>query len=336
MTAKDFNTVANAPQSYVFDLDREVAAFYRDHPEQKKKIFFIDASTPQGTLYRGEETDGGEIEALLRTNVDYEKGLKEAQEEGSKFQAYLGRDNYGCVFLTLSKPGHKDILGSAATESMSQAFIFDHETGHLLCRDGLGGFNIGECVADAYATLQFIRRFGKDSASVLQKLVDLRAVEIAFGEDGDHFTSPVVEKILADSQKTDFSALTPSEIRAQAQSYALNNALDPMLIGHIVKNFRALRLRPEEILERDFSAIKGLGDLVMTTILPEEGKWGAVAVRALLEGQASFGGLKMPKPIGSEWTFLRQAVEVCASQFDKPQPKLLVISQDKKLIIPGQ
>src|SRR5690348_9306312 len=103
MTAQAFNIAANAPQPYVFDLKSEVAAFYRDHPEQKKKIFFVDASTLPGAVEYGDKKDEDEVAALLSHNGDLIINNQKAMKSGSRSDKYpdLG---YGCVMLNLSKP----------------------------------------------------------------------------------------------------------------------------------------------------------------------------------------------------------------------------------------
>lgn len=325
MTAKAFNTIAKAPESYVFDLDREVAAFYRDYPEQKKKIFFIEASTTPEQLYRGDETDLDEIAELLSTNLDLQKGVQETQVEGSKAQAYL-RLGYGCVLLN-PLPSQKNALGYKAGQAVSDAFIFDHETGHLLCEKGLSDFNLSECIADAYAALRHFQRFGKDTAAI-QKLLQRRAVEITFDKTGEHFTAPVLEKIIADSRKTDFSALTPLQTVIRAQRYAEENALEAQLVKYITNDFKTPRFKLQEMIKGDFRALHALGDFVLKTTIPEEFKWGAVAVRALLDGGLVFNGICLPKPEGNEWTRLRQAIDARAAVFEQPQKSRLIIPRD--------
>jgi hypothetical protein len=320
MTVNAFNTAA---KPYIFDLDREVAAFYRDHPALKRKLFFIDGSTLPGTLYRGEETDEDEVADLLSHNPVLLEMNKLAQKSGSRSDLYPKQD-YGCVLFNFTKPNQQNFLGYRAAPGMSEAFIFDHEAGHLLCEKGLGNdANLAESVADAYATIRHIQRFGRDSAAI-QRLLDKRAVGLTLCGAGDHFTGSVVEKIIADSLTVDFAALTPAETVERAQRYAEDNIMDPALIRRMVNDFDILGAGVEGLTRGDFSVIRYMADFVLHPVIPEEAKWAAVAVRALLDGDTGIFGARLPKPVGPEWTKLRQDIDSRAARFEQPQ-KLIVV-----------
>ncbi len=326
MAANVFNPAANIPQPYVFDLDREVAAFYRDHPEQKKKIYFIDGATLPGELYRGDEGDEDDVVDLLGHNPRLFEMNKIAQEKGSRSDLYPKR-GYGCVLFNFSKPNQQNFLGYKAPAGMSEAFIFDHETAHLLCKKGLDdNENLRECVADAYAVIRHIQRFGKDSAAI-RKLIDKRAVGLTLCGAGEHFTGAVVEKIIADSLTVDFSALTPEQTAERAQKYAEDNVMDPALIRRMANDFSILGAGVEPLMKGDFSVIRLLADFALHPIIPEEAKWAAAAVRALLDGDTGIFGARLPKPEGREWTKLRQKIDDGGARIEQPkQLKLIVVS----------
>ena len=323
MISNTFNTAANLPQPYAFDFEREVAAFYRDHPEQKRKIFFIEASTMPGAICRGDETDEDDIIALIGSNVGVMESNKLAYDSGSRSDFYT-KQGYGTICLNLSRKSQQNFLGYDAPASQSEVFIFDHETAHLLCENGLGEINQSERTADAYAVMRHIQRFGKDSPAI-RRLIDKRAVELVFGDGIGHFTAPLVEKIIADSQTTDFSALAPAETAALATRYAAENPADAAMIRRMAQEFRVLQPGLERFIKGDLSTIRLLSEMVMATTDRNLFKWGAVAVRALLDGDVNICGERPPKPEGPEWTRRRDDIDARTVKFDLPQ-KLIVVS----------
>ncbi len=326
MATQPFNAAATVLQPYVFDLDREVAEFYRDHPEQKNRIFYIDGSTLPGALYRGDEKDEDDVTEILGSNPALLLNNKTAFESGSRSDLYP-KQGYGTVLLNLSKKNQQNLLGYTAPAGQSEAFVFDHETGHLLCEKGLDdNTNLGECVADAYAVLRHIQRFGKDSTAI-RTLVGKRAVEMMLGGCGDHFTSPVVEKIIADSQKTDFSAMTPAETVERAQRYAEDNAVETNLLRRMISDFGILNCGAADlVMKGDPGVIRYMADFALHPTVPEEAKWAAIAVRTLLDGDVGIDGVRLQKPVGEEWTKLRQAIDARTTKSSQPQPKLIIVS----------
>jgi hypothetical protein len=319
MTARAFNLAA---QSYTFDLDREVAAFYRDHPEQKRRIFYIDASTMPGTLYRGKEDDIDEVAALLADNADLAAFNKIAFERGSRADRYYALE-YGTVLLNLSLPAQQNLLGVTLGNEISAAYIFDHETDHLNGEDGLSKReNRNECEADAYAMLRHIQRFGRDSPA-LEKLMQRRALEMIAALDGSHFTAPVLEKIIADNKTTDFTRLTPEETVALAGRYARENAENPLFVSYMLDSFRALRLDMSRVLDGDTQPLRELASFAMRTTVPEELKWSTAAVHALLDGDLAFDGRRLPAPAGN-WQGLRRDLDGRAARLGLNVPKLIV------------
>jgi len=324
MTTHFFNTAAFPAQPYIFDFAREVSAFYRDHPDQKRKIYFIDAATMPGSVCRGDETDEDEVEVLLRSNAGVFESNKQAYEGSSRSDFYL-HQGYGTICLNLTRNSQRNLLGYEAGTDVSDVFVFDHEIGHLLCKNGLAKTNLRECVADAYATIRHIQRFGQDSAAI-RRLVDKRAVELVFGDGVEHFTAPVVEKILADSAKMDFSKLTPTETVALAERYAIENPVDPDMTRRIAQDFKTLESGFPRLLKGDFTVIRLLDELVRNSNDPHFFKWGAVAVRALLEGDVNVNGERPPRPQGPEWTELRARLDDRASRFEPKPQKFIMVS----------
>src|ERR1700744_4181393 len=108
MTPNAFNIAASpAPDSqpYVFDFDREVAAFYRDHPALKKTLLFIDASaSPGGAICRRDEGDEDEIIGLRAGNGRLYTAAKETHETGKA--GAVRYEDYDCVILKTPRNRH--------------------------------------------------------------------------------------------------------------------------------------------------------------------------------------------------------------------------------------
>ena len=333
MTTYSFNTAASSQQPYIFNLEREVAAFYRDHPEQKRQILFIDATThPGGAICRGDETDEDEIAGLLGNNGYLYAAVKSTHKTGTGGSVRYNEEGYGCVILKMPRNQNDvSLLGYDTPSDIADVFSFDHETAHLLCPGGSEGDpRTKECIADAYAVIRHFQRFGADTG-VIRNLTAMRTVEMILGHEDDHFTAPVVEKIIADSQTTDFSALTPAETIALATRYAADNAMDVQLVSYMAGNFNALDFKPIYLAHGNFSSLRKLGELVLKTTLPEEFKWGAVAVRAILDGNIGVDGIRLPKPVSPEWARLSQDLKIRAARFEQPQRGKLIVAPDMGL-----
>lgn len=315
--AKKFQDVAQEPQPYVFDYDGEVAAFYRDWPEMKKKIFFIDASTLPANLLRGAETDEDEVAALLVCNEDLFLRIENVHKEGLGVSLkYDDNGGYDCAILKMPRSG-VSLLGPDAAPAVMAVFSFDHEVGHLLCEGGQDVFNQMECIADAYAVIRHFQCFEKKEAASIGKLAEMRAVEMFLSRDPSHFSSPVIEKILADSAKMDFSALTPAETAEAARQYAVDHAFQPQFVKLMARNIGAFDCKTETVKYEYADMLKKLYDFVMSTCVPEEFRWGAAALRAFLNGEVTIGGTRLPPPSGEQWETVRPHLDAREAEWSR-------------------
>lgn len=311
MIKQDFQSAAAAP--YAFDFAHEVAEFYAAHPAQKNKIIFVDAASNPGHVIGAD--DPAAVEARLTINPDYAANNKLAHETGSRADLYADL-GYGCVMFNTTLPQQQGMLGAAAGRAVSDAFIFDHETAHLLCKEGLGNVNMGECVADAYATIRHLQRFGVGSPAI-HRLVQRRAMETILGHNGSHFTAPVVERILSDRSRMDFAALTPEQTMDIAHQYARAAIMEGGMINRLISHSRQSGFGMAEALRGDFSGLEGFGAMLLGANNPDDFKWGAIAFRGLMSGDWAFDGKKLPKP-GPQYNRLAEALEDRSRRFGLP------------------
>ena len=181
------------PSEYVFDYEREVEGFYADHPKHKGRIFFLDVASHELRGYKGAEAE--KIKKILNTNHEVGCALAIRDRERGSEAVYYPTPGYSCVFLD-TRPYKERLIRLVAgpeASDIENVFTLDHEIGHLICPGGIEKFNLRECVADAYATIRHIQRFGADSP-YLHNIVHSRAVGLVFERgEGSHFTSPVTD-----------------------------------------------------------------------------------------------------------------------------------------------
>lgn len=332
-TTAAFKAAAQKTQPYVFDFDREVEDFYRAWPERQEDIFFIDASnSSSGSLVYGEGQDADKISEFLNDATNLSSIVAEKYKSGINGAVNYPVANIDVVILKTPKNQHHfNLLGHDAPSGMVDVFSFDHEIGHVLVApENRNEFNLNEHYADAYAVIRHLQRFGNDD-SVIKNLTAMRAAELTLQGDGSHFTSPMVEKIIADSKDTDFTALSLQETVERAKQYADENAPSRIIIKGMAGNLGAFasRLLPET-MRGDYGSLKKLGEFALSTIMPDEFKWGKAAVLAFLDGQVSFDGIRIRPPVGEEWMQLRRKLEAHEAAMSEPtQPKLIVISNNQ-------
>ena len=335
---KTFQDFAQKPETYKLDIDCYVVDFYRDYPDQKGKLFFVDADHKELILLNDTNKDkikdkpdiiripinnGMEQaiskEGLIYNGLPYEPLMRKTiyvqTEKISHF--YIMVDIGYVVFSTnMDRPGLPRLLGSVSATEMEKVFTMDHETAHIMRRCDSKSRNLWECIADANATIKHIQRFGSDS-SCIKNIVGMRAVELVFRADGgEHFTSPVTEKIIADSKTVDFSTLTPKETKLVASRYALKYMINSYLVEKMFDKFKG---KLPEIAQGNHTALRLLGNHVLSTDSAAEFKWGAVAFRNLMDGNVFCDGVRI-LPVGDEWQKMREAIDHRQVEYEARNP----------------
>lgn len=111
-------------------------------------------------------------------------------------------------------------------------FVLDHELGHVLAEHG--GRNaysrtMHECVADSFAALRHMQRFGTYSPALDSLLLHRaqRLVSLQGARHAEHFTSFTLEKLLDMRGHVDMARLTPQQTRDLATRIALAHTPKP-------------------------------------------------------------------------------------------------------------
>jgi hypothetical protein len=273
--------------NYVFDLDRESARFYRTYPEYRRKVFIIDAQ--KGAVVYPDLPEKKKVLDVLKGNEGIARyatwSVKNQVSRSVNFR------DYGCVFIDTrgSRKGNPKLLGAEASADLENFFTLQHELGHQICRHGNIASNIGECVADTYASLVYIDTFGAGNKH-LGNLAAMRAVELAFREDdGVHFTSPVVSTLPTPDKKN---------MREQATFHALHyHNKDMPALAYLEKSFDPFKGALPALAAGDFAILDSLVTTVALSDNSDVRKWGGIAARALLDGKVVCDGRRIqPDP----------------------------------------
>lgn len=201
-----------------FHFNKAVTETLRDYPQLRDTTVFINAeehpydSSP--LIMHGQDN------ALAKTYTYQDnilKSLKKSRDDGTSYAVSTFEQNGGyAVVLGAKKIPVMD--EHPLIQIIGKSFTFDHEVGHILSKR-FGKKTLNECTADAFAALRHIQKFGKDP-DFLRHVSWFRAHGLLAYNHKIHFTSPVIDRIIFDSQHQDFSKLSPQETLERAMKYA--------------------------------------------------------------------------------------------------------------------
>jgi hypothetical protein len=308
---KTFNQAAEKQDPAIFDYAREVEQVWRDFPETKNTVFFLDISKDE-LVYPGEQERKEKLIEWINNRSDLQSGIKEYNGvKGSCYQPYKG---FGFVLLYTKE--NRYTFTDRAQEILR---IFDHELGHAIIPNAhyKDGKNKAECIADAYSVIRHLQRFGADS-TFIDRLVQNRAFHFVFRKGrSTHFTSPVTEQILARRHDIAWDHLTPQETTKLARRFALEYAMHPFLLDSIDASFKEFQGKIDDIQKGDASSLQKLAKEVLSTNGPNFFKYGAMALKFCLDGQIPSLNLT-----GEYWDNMRRQLAEKQKTFDA-QGKLL-------------
>ena len=280
-----FNKAAQKQDPAVFDYAREVKQVWRDFPEKKDKLYFLDLCAKEMLVYPGDAKRKEEIRQWMSAEriILPSAELFRTVLKGSGYMPSHG------TMLLYTQENKYPFLDKKAFQAQETMFAFDHELGHAIIPNALpadGSENIAESIADAYAVVRHLQRYGAES-SVIDALAGNRTFRFIFKKDMLHLTSPVVEKILARRYEIAWDSLTPAETTQLARRFALEYAVHPVLLDVIDKDFKKLQGKTDDIEKGDVSPLQELAEIVLSTEVSAVFKYGAVALKFCLDGQAA-------------------------------------------------
>jgi hypothetical protein len=241
--------------------------------------------------------------------------LKDSTHSRERFYGYVerytaegnsavvpGLERGSIIMLNTSKNAI-NLMGPSVPLLHNVYFILDHELGHAVAENGHRNHNsqtMHECVADSFAALRHIQRFGPDTTS-LEKLMLRRAqrlVSLTGQRHAEHFTGFTLEKLLEIKDKVDIQRLSPEQTKALATRMALAHTPNDLSVQKIAKSFQPFQHLLAQGATGDLP-LRKLAHIVLRTKDYEVFKWGAPVLRGYMDGalgDMTNGTKKVPLP----------------------------------------
>jgi len=288
-TATVFNTYGGIDRESAvegFDYMAAVIDIYERYPAAKEKVHFYDL-----TARRFVEPDiraDQEVRRYMQDAQDGGRFMKWAEEyraEGNSAVIY-GLPRGRCVMLTTSARSI-NLLGKDIPAAQNVFFVLDHELGHVLAEHGgRGSYSraMHECVADSFAALRHMQRFGADSTAIEGLLLHRaqRLVSLNGPRHAEHFTSFTLEKVLEIKDRVDIARLTPQQTLELATRIAVTRTPNDLIVEKTAAAFKPFK----DALEKgEPQALNRLAYIVLNTRDYGVFKWGAPVLRGYMSGR---------------------------------------------------
>jgi|GEM_PF-1246489 len=286
-----------------FDYDAAVLEIFEMYPEAKEHLHFYDLGRQR---FVPADADG------VRTAQEWLEDSTQARERFYSYAAhYTAEGNSavvpglarGSIIMLNTSKNAINLMGPSVPLLHNVYFILDHELGHAVAENGHRNHNsqtMHECVADNFAALRHIQRFGPDTTS-LEKLMLRRAqrlVSLQGYRHAEHFTGFTLEKLLEIKDKVDIQRLTTEQTKALATRMALAHSPNDMYVQKIAQAFKPFQHMLEQGTTGDLP-LRKLAQIVLTTKDYEIFKWGAPVLRGYMDGELgdmTNGTKKIPVP----------------------------------------
>lgn len=234
------------PRAYRFDLETEARNILRDYPNLDGHTLFVSLDDPAAVFGALREVPKS-YHPLLPQVID--NCLNGALRQGCSM-AYAeeipdkltGTSFPLNVIVMMPTPPAEDFTQQYERE-LRDYFVLNHEAGHLLLplmpEAPHPRYPYVECLADAFATIRTIQKFGADDA-IHNKLAASRALNFISSGVAKHLTTTVTDRIVDEAQRQDFTALDAHDAVRAAKIYA--DALTPQLASLVVaeENYEAV------------------------------------------------------------------------------------------------
>ncbi len=247
----------------VFDFDAAVSAARRDYPLETARVTFIDLAAPDaGHALKDwlRRASPAFIQSFAEKGDTPEAALYHAAEKFllKNGVAEVDYATGNILVAASSKPASK-YLGSTATQAQQAAYVFAHELGHAVTRNGFtrdwrgadasGAASSrgtprhekaeGEMAADVFAVLRCLSQ-----GTITQEQAQEVSLQRALKPPGVHTTSPALDaaiKSLGEAQ------LSPVAVQAMAEKTAKYHAPAPGEIEELSQRLSWLRAVPKQM-----------------------------------------------------------------------------------------
>lgn len=311
------------PENYVFDYPAEVERFEREFPARAGRIHFVDMTPTSAKALSSVFNDVAKVQEEVDHGV-VSNAIILMQGKGQSFTIKYRDQQFVVVDRAGARKGLPKLMGAAASNDLENLNTIDHEIGHRVTREGLGENvpqNLSECAADAYAALRYAQRF--DDVSKLSEFADMRAIELVFrADDGDHFTSPVLDAIAAKTfSRGVLKSLSPDDTAEVALALARAKSVGVEKLVELRGAFSGYVSKLPDVAAGNMEPLRDLALDLLTTGNADAYKWGKRAFDAILDGKAAVNGVTI-RPEGAEWVELRAEIAARASEFAPKKPSL--------------
>jgi hypothetical protein len=216
------DSMAGNVDAYTFNFKKEVKGFQHELGPLADNIVFVYvdiANNPPRIVLphviAGKGIGKGVIDQARKIALQ----VFSQQPEGSSFAIPFQKHEGGIVFINHNNDFFKAFGGKSRRLAHLRSIY--HETAHVLIKNPREeeGHAFGEATADAYLALRFFQRFGRDAEQHLSMWSWARAMGGLSG-DTEHLTTTVIDRVIADSRREDFSKLSIEETIRRAERYA--------------------------------------------------------------------------------------------------------------------
>ena len=220
------------PKEYRFDLAVEARNILRDYPQLDGHTVFVSADAPAdivGSMRDLPQSYRKIMPGHVANYIERALNKKTSMAYAEQVQDGMTGTSFPVNVVVLLPTPPKDIA-EAHERDFRDHFILNHEAGHLLLpytpESRLPRYPYSECLADAFATIRSMQKFGADDA-IHNKLSATRALGFMLSGNSNHLTTTVTDRILDEAKRQDFSALGFDETLTAAHLYA--KALTPRI-----------------------------------------------------------------------------------------------------------
>ncbi|MDI1226061.1 MAG: hypothetical protein PSY14_00050 [bacterium] len=207
------------------------------YPQLKGTFLFVNA---------GEMTMNSDVD-LRRSGFRDENDLQKfagqmvrEAEGGSAFATKIAQ--LGLHVMTYNPLPFRLFTTKDQPYEMEAMATFYHELGHLVAPAAFGSPTEGlaENVADVFAILRHIQKYGEDSKAIEMGSWG-RAWRFVLTGQGDHFTTLSIDAMPKLLEKLDVQALTPAETAALSARVALQNTPHIEVMATVARNFQEVK-----------------------------------------------------------------------------------------------
>ncbi len=285
---------------YRFNMAAETRAIFKDYPQLDGNSIFVSTHDPLNLIGNTHGLPNGYLPLLPH----YVANCIQDSIDGFSSKAFWRKipdgpnDAFDLNVVVLIPTLQSDLPERERERHFRDFFVLNHEAGHLLLRwskeDNAREYPYSECLADAFATIRAIQKFGADDP-IFAKLGASRSLAFIASGEYKHLTSPVTFTILEHAQSRDFSNLTPAETLQLAKGYAMTFTPVQSDLNRAVSDYAAVAAYVKQ--EPDFDKMKLL-HLTATSCLSTANRFsfmlGATCFQPLMNQQ---GALLKEEPL---------------------------------------